>query len=172
MRGFSLTQPWASLVAIGAKQWETRSWPTPYRGQVAIHASKAYPRDCKELEYEPTFLAALKAGMASPHMLPTASIIALATITDCQPTEEFRQATNPAFMGEIVISEQERAFGKYVAGRFAFRIADAMRLPTPIPCKGALGLWAIPDDVVARIYEQLYDMQERAAIQAAEVLGV
>lgn len=32
MRGLSLTQPWATLVAIGAKKIETRSWTTTYRG--------------------------------------------------------------------------------------------------------------------------------------------
>lgn len=43
MKALSLTQPWATLVAIGAKKIETRSWSTSYRGPVAIHASKGYP---------------------------------------------------------------------------------------------------------------------------------
>jgi hypothetical protein len=38
MKGLTLTQPWATLVAIGAKRIETRSWPTRYRGLLAIHA--------------------------------------------------------------------------------------------------------------------------------------
>jgi activating signal cointegrator 1 len=40
MKGLTLTQPWASLVANGAKTIETRSWSTSYRGPVAIHAAK------------------------------------------------------------------------------------------------------------------------------------
>lgn len=40
MKAVTLTQPWATLVAIGAKQIETRSWPTNYRGPLAIHAGK------------------------------------------------------------------------------------------------------------------------------------
>src|SRR4051812_42520238 len=43
----SLTQPWASLVAIGAKQIETRSWRTHYRGPLLIHASAGFPGECR-----------------------------------------------------------------------------------------------------------------------------
>lgn len=39
MRAITLTQPWASLVAIGAKRIETRNWATRYRGPLAIHAA-------------------------------------------------------------------------------------------------------------------------------------
>jgi hypothetical protein len=39
MKAISLLQPWATLVAIGAKHFETRSWSTAFRGPLAIHAS-------------------------------------------------------------------------------------------------------------------------------------
>lgn len=41
----TLHQPWASLVAVGRKRIETRSWSTSYRGPLAIHAAKRPPRD-------------------------------------------------------------------------------------------------------------------------------
>jgi hypothetical protein len=41
MRALTLHQPWASLVALGAKAIETRSWPTSHRGPLAIHAAKS-----------------------------------------------------------------------------------------------------------------------------------
>lgn len=53
MKALSLWQPWASLVAIGAKTIETRSWSTSYRGPLAIHAAKTsrgfyeLPGDCE-----------------------------------------------------------------------------------------------------------------------------
>ncbi|TRU31740.1 MAG: ASCH domain-containing protein [Microcystis aeruginosa Ma_QC_B_20070730_S2] len=40
MKAISLWQPWASLVANGLKLYETRGWPTKYRGVLAIHAAK------------------------------------------------------------------------------------------------------------------------------------
>ena len=48
IRGLSLTQPWASAVALGHKKVETRSFRVSYRGPIAIHASKAFPREAQE----------------------------------------------------------------------------------------------------------------------------
>lgn len=39
MKAITLWQPWASLVATGAKIIETRSWGTRHRGPIAIHAA-------------------------------------------------------------------------------------------------------------------------------------
>jgi hypothetical protein len=40
MKAITLWQPWATLLAVGCKHMETRSWPTKYRGEILIHASK------------------------------------------------------------------------------------------------------------------------------------
>lgn len=39
MMTLSVRQPWASLIAWGDKTIEHRSWETPYRGPLLIHAS-------------------------------------------------------------------------------------------------------------------------------------
>ena len=46
-RGKALTikQPWASAVAFAGKDIENRSWQTPYRGPLAIHAGAAFVKD-------------------------------------------------------------------------------------------------------------------------------
>ncbi len=59
MKALSLTQPWATLVAIGAKRIETRGWWTAYRGELLIHATKTMPRDCRELCDDEPFKSAL-----------------------------------------------------------------------------------------------------------------
>ena len=48
----SMHQPWASLLVMGIKQHEGRSWYTPYRGRLWIHAGSKQPDevDIKELE--------------------------------------------------------------------------------------------------------------------------
>ena len=43
MKALTLRQPWASLVALGVKTIETRSWSTEYRGPLAIHAGMKRP---------------------------------------------------------------------------------------------------------------------------------
>lgn len=42
MKALTLHQPWASLIAVGVKRIETRSWSTSYRGPLAIHAGLTY----------------------------------------------------------------------------------------------------------------------------------
>lgn len=42
-RALTLHQPWASLVALGVKRLETRSWSTSYRGRLLIHAAARIP---------------------------------------------------------------------------------------------------------------------------------
>ena len=52
MKGLTLTQPWASAVALGIKHVETRSWRTEYRGAVLIHAAKGFPAWAREFAAE------------------------------------------------------------------------------------------------------------------------
>ena len=47
MRAVTLYQPWASLIALGHRTTETRSWPAPRSlvgSRIAIHAGKRRPR--------------------------------------------------------------------------------------------------------------------------------
>lgn len=39
MKVISIMQPWATLIVLGHKKIETRSWNTKYRGEILIHAS-------------------------------------------------------------------------------------------------------------------------------------
>ncbi|MFL0196977.1 ASCH domain-containing protein [Clostridium sp. WILCCON 0269] len=41
MKTLTLIQPWASLIALGEKKIETRSWRTNYHGELFIHAGKS-----------------------------------------------------------------------------------------------------------------------------------
>lgn len=43
MKALTIRQPWASLISLGVKRIETRSWSTSFRGPLAIHAGKAWP---------------------------------------------------------------------------------------------------------------------------------
>ena len=92
MKALSLTQPWATLVAMGAKRIETRSWATSYRGPLAIHASKGLPSWVADaVRGEPQFANAL-GDLFDPHgralgdlprgfIIATAKLIAVKFIT-------------------------------------------------------------------------------------------
>ena len=131
MKAITLWQPWASLIAIGAKQYETRSWAARYRGPIAIHAAK---KDPGKLQISGKFEAARgeleKAGLAWC-LLPTGCIVATAELVNC-----WRIGTNTG-----VVSEKEKLFGDWTPGRYAWELANVQMLPEPIPAKGKQGLW-------------------------------
>ncbi len=144
MKALSFTQPYATLVAIGAKTIETRSWTTQYRGPLAIHAAKGFPNDAKELCFEEPFLSTLAdAGIDRPGQLPLGAVLAIVQLIDCQ---RITTANRPG--------EPEASFGDYTPGRYAWVFRrNGRRLPVPIPVKGALGLWEwyAPADVLAMV---------------------
>jgi activating signal cointegrator 1 len=133
MKALTLTQPWAQLVIEGRKQLETRSWQCGYRGGLAIHAAKGMPADARA--------AAVEFGY-DPDALPRMAILGHVTMLGCVPTHLVRYD----------ISDEERSFGDYTTGRYAFRLAHPERYPEPVPVRGALGLWdweplpAMPSD--------------------------
>lgn len=138
MKALSLTQPWATLVVTGEKRIETRSWSTNFTGRVAIHASKGFPKWAKECVNAEFFEESLRRfGYRSPSTLPTGSIIGLATIMGCRRTEDVGHQ----------LSEKEQEFGDYYEGRFAWFLTDPVQFGVPIPCKGALGLWTVPEEI-------------------------
>ena len=52
VKAITIWQPWASLLACGAKRYETRSWATNYRGPIAIHAAAKRPPKQGEISWE------------------------------------------------------------------------------------------------------------------------
>lgn len=141
MKALSLTQPWASLVAHGLKRWETRSWYTSYRGPLAIHAAKGFPRYARDLCSDARIVreALASVGIATPADLPLGCIIAVSRIGVTRTTDLALPDGHTA---------QEIAFGNYAPGRWMWRLDDVRAVPL-IPCKGALGLWRVPPEVSA-----------------------
>ena len=79
-----MTQPWASLVAIGENTIETRSWSTRYRGRLAIHAAKGFPADARALCRRQPYRAVLaRHGYASADDLPLGCVLAVARWRTC-----------------------------------------------------------------------------------------
>jgi hypothetical protein len=134
MRAITLWQPWASLIAIGAKRIETRSWGTSYRGLLAIHASKRVPWDIAAFyAADPLPTALTNAGYASFTDLPFGLVLATCRLVDVIPTTS-------DYLTEI-LTPPERNYGDYAPGRFAWLLADITRLDPPVPASGRQGLW-------------------------------
>lgn len=148
MKAITIIQPWATLIALGVKTLETRSWPTKYRGEIAIHAGQKVDKDaCLVPQIRE---ALLKHGINDWRELPTGAILAKATLTDVWSIE---RPAGPD--GSVCRTSKDTGrfnmwggympdeyyFGDYSDGRFTWQLDDVSRLPSPIEAKGKLGLW-------------------------------
>jgi hypothetical protein len=130
MKVISLWQPWASLMAIGAKNYETRSWTTSHRGEIAIHAAKRWTEEEIQTAMSCMFRHAFLEADVNPIKLPLGGIVAIGELV----------AVYRADLLYPKIQAQERAFGNYGAGRFAWRI-DNIRQVEFVPLRGDKGLF-------------------------------
>lgn len=168
MKAISLTQPWATLMAIDAKRYETRgpTFPRRHLGELAICASKAFPVEARRLTREDPFCSALvRAGYVqvgassnpTADALPLGCVVAVVEVvgyatSDGAPnkltfTEFFLHKSSPA--------PHEAAFGDYSPGRTIIITRNVRRLVEPVPVRGMLGIFSLPPDVEARVRKQV-----------------
>ena len=149
MKAISLWQPWASLIVLGEKKIETRSWYTAYRFPVLIHAAKRKNlSEMEELaEYDEyvealqSFIPADAKSMTVKQMMnamPYGAIIGKATLSDCRTT----RSVTPE------LSKKELMLGNYEPGRYAWILKNPVMFKEPIPYKGEQGFFNVPDELI------------------------
>ncbi|HBK22881.1 MAG TPA: hypothetical protein DDZ60_10375 [Planktothrix sp. UBA10369] len=126
----TLWQPYATLIATGIKHYETRSWPTNYRGTLLIHAAKR-PMKVEQmatldrLKNNPLITRAKISQNLDDY--PLGVILCKSELTDCIP------AKHPP---NII----EKAVGDWHPIYWAWRLTDITPI-TPIPIGGKQGFW-------------------------------
>lgn len=162
MKAITIKHPWASLISLGMKSIETRSWATKYRGPLAIHASARLGDSesraiCLQEPFRSVLLEAellIPAGRGCwKHNFPLGMGIATCNLVDCLEIGEsglYREIKTKVslidnFMETLVRvaslpDEPERSFGDYTPSRFAWILEDVKQIE-PVPAKGHLGLW-------------------------------
>ena len=130
MKALTLTQPWATLVILGVKGWETRSWKPgglAIGERIAIHAAKSWTRDDIDFAFD---MASRDILPRVPSIeLPRGAVLGTVTFTGYRPTAGMEP-------GEI-----EALVGDFTPGRWAWGLADPHEYAHPIPARGALGIW-------------------------------
>lgn len=138
MRAISLQQPYASAILDGSKRIENRRMRLGMKpGQwLWLHASAGFyfhRRDWPEARDE-----LLRLWPEAPREMDDYPRGVILGATLCGETYEHHGPP------------QEWAFGPYCT-----RIEAVVKLPEPVPCKGALGLWTPPPDVQTRLEDGL-----------------
>lgn len=87
----SLHQPWASLLVMGIKTHEGRTWYTHYRGLLWIHAASKVPTPREVAEVEESHKLIHRNSCAKfPEQYPVSCLLGCLTLTDCLPQEEYK----------------------------------------------------------------------------------
>lgn len=147
MKAITIKQPWATLIALGEKKFETRSWQTKYRGKIAIHAGKTVDKVALN---EVAIMAALsRNGIKSHTVLPTGAVIATVDLVECHKiTNDYMSMYEEEKAGTetgLLIEGNEWWFGDYSEDRYAWELTNLHVLSNPIPAKGKLNLWEWED---------------------------
>ena len=140
MRALTVRQPWAAAIAHGPKRIENRPRPIPaaHLGTtILIHAGLAEDDN------------ALPAEMIRAWPRHFGAIIAVADLTDCH------KAAKPPCCAPWGFPQTDD--GKL----WHWKIDKVRAVPHPIlGVRGQLGLWTVPDDVLAVVQRQVHIPQE------------
>ena len=149
MYAITLHQPWASLIALGLKTVETRSWPAPARlvgERIAVHAGKRLvrqPGECIERELRAQW------GEDWRVIIPTGAVVATAVLAGMAPVERTDLLEGCAVhdlgaeIGCAVGTGRTPIdpWGDFSAGRWLWFLDDVEALPEPVPAIGRQSFW-------------------------------
>ena len=150
MTALTVRQPWASLIMRCGKDIENRDWRTNFRGPVAIHTSAKLSRSeiedaCSMMRgFIPNFSERIFTAevMKSPERYPTGCIVGTVEIVDCVTSSE-----SPWFCGD-----------------FGFVLRNPVVFENPIPCRGALLFWDVPESLLPGMREEWRKASVRTVI--------
>lgn len=136
MKALTICQPYAELIARGIKRVENRTWATPYRGPLLIHAGKN--TDWLDLSGPPGRDATFDIALSE---MQFGAVIARCELVACLPILAIRSLRH----------EQKYPWlndHDHTEGPFCWVLENIERLPQPIKCRGAQGIFDVPSDVV------------------------
>jgi hypothetical protein len=157
MRVITILQPYASLIAFGAKRYETRSWRTWHRGPIAIHAGKKpFEKVLAEYAVPPDTIQRMQEdcvhSLGIDFDFAYGAIIAVGYLVRCYEIIRenaritlYRKGMEPVWYHP---TDKELLYGDWTPGRYAWELANVRTLPVPVPYRGQQGLWSVPDAIV------------------------
>jgi len=132
MKALSVRAPWWWAILHLGKDIENRDWPTGFRGTIYLHASKHWSRrEIEEDAYDIRNICNSETGVIPfDEVLPGCGcIVGSVEIVDC-----VSESRSPWFFG-----------------RYGFVLAHPIAYRKPIPFKGALGFFEVPDALLSAV---------------------
>lgn len=146
MKALTIYQPYATLLATGAKRFETRSYRTRHRGWTAIHAGKSsagfvwlpMPKAWQILQnYDHKLTDQADAGKI---IFPKGAMVGMGYLKWCAPVDYLRAA--------YLVTDTESEMGDFGSGRWAWCFEPVLPFVPFLDTEGAKykasgkqGLW-------------------------------
>jgi len=150
MKALTVQQPWAWAIIHGQKDVENRTQAWSYRGPLAIHAGKRISN--RGLRTVPSIVAAERG--TSPTLVADQMRVRAATergaIIGLVDVHHAEADCCESWWAETSYDEHG---GRIRRDLTHLVLEDPRPLATPIPCRGALGLWTPPAEVLAQLEE-------------------
>ena len=127
MKALSIRQPWAELILQGRKTIELRTWQTHYRGRIAIHASQTVREE-----------ACVAYGL-DPARVIRGALVGTVELVDILALDEAAWE---------VLRDQHLLLRDFPGPMFGWRLKNPQHLPQPIPVRGRMSLFNVPDEVI------------------------
>lgn len=124
MRAISIRQPWAFAIFRLGKDIENRTRSTKHRGTLLIHASKTWSKAGYNF-----ITNRLDEFVPSEKHHVFGAIIGKVNLVDC-------------------VSQSD---SRWFFGDYGFELEDPVEFKKPIPWKGQLGIFDIPDQIVRSV---------------------
>ena len=144
MKALTLMQPWASLIAHGLQDVETRSWWARQLrpGEcLAIHAGRTIP-DTSDMPEE---VGAIEALYGPDWINRVERGLVLCTVR-YRGVFRVKSVSNGEASGYdpvsgLTVSMPMTRFGYWAPGRYIWLLSDVDRVDEPVPARGQLGIW-------------------------------
>jgi len=135
MQVLSVMQPWATLLALGLKRLETRTWQTRHRGPLAIHAARRRATHALPPGWRVKLDASReRLGLdAWPDLFPRGAVLGVVELLGCVKVEELPPGEPDGV---------ERLLGDFAANRWVWRLTAARPLAVPLLVRGQLGVFS------------------------------
>jgi len=172
MDALTLWRPWPDAIfswpGKHAKRLENRGWwrQSTVGKTIAIHAGKKYDPDGAEMISELAVAAGVTNGgwtVPGPSASPEGVI---GVVTVCAIVDAGRYDADVCVIAGAVPVDMF-IWREWWMGGIAWVLADVRRLAVPVPCRGAQGLWPLPEDVERQVLAQLSQQQ----LDTARLLG-
>jgi hypothetical protein len=146
MKCISLAQPYASMLVAGHKKWETRPYKPGERNLAIIRKEGLLVHASRSKRFD--HVINMPPFNKYPMELPRGYIIGIVQLGRILTSDQWRQENGntkyiPGFEWSPKSPEaiEEKLFGDYDPGRFAWETICRMQLQQPIFVRGALSIW-------------------------------